>query len=112
MQHGEEADLGAEVPRVGGDRAERLGGGGELCGQREDEVKVRAGEKLRVTRFDPLGTGKRLALRAMPVAATVVADAPVSARIAGLDVPAECGAAAGGECVQDAPLGAGACSAQ
>ena len=27
VQHGEEADLGAEVMRVGSDRAERLGGG-------------------------------------------------------------------------------------
>lgn len=32
VKHGDEADLGAEVPRVGGDHAQRLGRGAEHHG--------------------------------------------------------------------------------
>ncbi len=110
MQHGEETDLGAEMLGVGGDGAQRLGGGVEeqavderlvLIGdggnglrQREDDVKVLCVEKLGAAILQPLRTGQRLAAGTMPVAAAVEGDAPVAALIAAFDMPRERGGAA------------------
>ena len=70
VQHGEEADLGAQVLGIGGDCAQGLGGGAEekavderlvLIGdggnglrQREDDVKVLCVEKFGATILQPL----------------------------------------------------------
>lgn len=77
VQHGEQADLGAQVLGIGGDDAQGLGGGAEeqavdeclvLLGnggnglrQREDDVKVLRVEKLGATILQPLRAGQRLA---------------------------------------------------
>ena len=76
VQHGEEADLGAEVARVGGDGAQRLGDGseeqavddglvlrgdlGDGRGHGEDDVEVLGGQQVRAAPFEPLGTSQRL----------------------------------------------------
>ncbi len=103
VQHGEEADLGAEMLGTGGDGAQSLGGGAEqqtvdkrlvLVGdgsnglrQREDDVEVLCVEKLGPTILQPLRSGQRLAAGTMPVAAAVEGDAPVAALVARFDVP-------------------------
>ena len=88
MEHGDEADLGAEMLRVGGDPAQRLGGGseqdgvdrllvlegdlGHRCGQREHDVEVRRRQQLGLPGLEPCGTRLSLALRTVPVAAGVI----------------------------------------
>ena len=107
VQHAEEADLGAEVGRVGGDPAQGLGRGmeqdvvdhrlvlegddGDLVRHREDDVEVGSIEQLRLAVRQPLGAGEGLALGAVPVAAGVVGDALVAAVITLLDMAAERG---------------------
>ena len=74
MEDGEEADLGAEVPGIGGNGAQRLGGGGEeqivdhrlvlvgdggdLLREREDDVEVGAIQELGFAILDPLRPGE------------------------------------------------------
>ena len=105
VQHGGEADPGAEVLRVGGDGDERLGRGLEqdivdhglvLVGdvadrrrQREDHVVVRHGQQLGLAVGQPFLRRRALALGAMPVAAGVVGDVRVGALLAARDMPAE-----------------------
>lgn len=107
VQHGEEANLGAEVLGIGGDGAQGLGGGaeekavderlvlvgngGNVTRQREDDVEVLCIEELGAAILQPLRASQRLAARTMPVAAAVEGDAPVAALIACFDVPAERG---------------------
>jgi hypothetical protein len=95
VEHGDETDLGPEVLRVGGDRAQGLGGGAEqnavdhlliLEGdlghrrrQREDDMEIRHRQQLGLARGEPFGAGLALALRAMPVAAGIVGDADQAA---------------------------------
>ena len=73
VQHGEEADLRAEVAGVGSDRAERIGDGaeeqtvddglglggdlGDGRGHGEDDVEVLGGQQVRAAPFEPLGAG-------------------------------------------------------
>ena len=110
VEDGEEADLGAEVARVGGDRAERVGDGpeeqtvddglvlrgdlGDGRGHGEDDVEVLGGQQVRAAPFKPLGARQRLAGRTVAVAARVVPDAPMAAAVTLLDVTAERGGAA------------------
>ena len=110
VQHGEEADLGAEVARVGGDGAQRVGDGpeeqavddglvldgdlGDGRGDGEDDVEVLGGQQVRAATFEPLGAGQRLAGGTVAVAAGIVPDAPMAAVVALLDVAAERGGAA------------------
>lgn len=77
VQHGEEADLGAQVLGVGSDGAQGLGGGteeqavderlvligdgGNVAGQREDDVNVLCVEKFSATILQPLRASQRLA---------------------------------------------------
>lgn len=121
VQHREEADLGAQMSGIGGDGAQRLGGGAEEKAvgkrlvlisdggigfrQREDDVEVLRVEKLGATILQPLRAGQRLAAGTMPVAATVEGDAPVAALIACFDVPAERGGPAQFDRRHDAMLG-------
>jgi len=88
VKHSDKTDLGAEVLRVGGDPAQRLGGRAEQDGvdrllvlegdlgrrrrHREDDVEVRDWQELGLLGRQPLGAGVTLAFRAMPVAAGVI----------------------------------------
>src|ERR1700688_4947403 len=89
VQHTYEADLGAQMGRIGGDGAQRLRGGpeqdvvdyrfvlvgndGDLVGKREDRVEVRRLQKLGLSLRQPFGAGKRLAFWAMPIATGIEA---------------------------------------
>jgi hypothetical protein len=92
---------------VGRDGTQRLRGGSEQdvidCGlvlerdagdrlrHGEHHVEVRHIEQFRLAVRQPLGAGKTLALRAVPVAAGVVGDALMAAVAAALDMAAERG---------------------
>ena len=105
VEHGEETDLGAEMPRVCGDGTERLGGAPEQDGvdrllvlegdlgerrrQREHDVEIRNRQELCLPGRQPLGTRLPLALRAMAVATGVVGAADETTIGAGLDMAAE-----------------------
>ena len=105
MEDGGEADARAEMPRVGGDADERLGGGpeqevvdGDLVverdgadrrGQGEEDMIIGDRQELGLALGEPLPRGCALTLRAMPVAAGVMGDAFVRAVLATLDVSAE-----------------------
>ena len=138
MQDGEEADRGTKVLGVGGDLAQGAGcgaeeqgvecalvlqgDGGDLGGQREDDMKILAIQQFVLALGDPGGAGGALALGAMAVTAGTVAVAAVPAAVALLDLAAEGGGAAlldGGHdtalqdgqgtavtCAEDAPVAA------
>ena len=88
VEHGDEADLGAEMLGIGGDPAQRLGRRSEQDGvdrllvlegdlgdrrrQGEDDVEVGHRQQLGLPGGEPFGAGLPLALRAVPVAAGVV----------------------------------------
>ena len=85
MEHRRDADLRAQMPGVGGDGGERLGGRaeqdridgglvlegdlGKRRGQREHDMEIRNRQQLGLPGRQPLGTRLPLALRAMAVAA-------------------------------------------
>jgi len=110
VEHGKEADLGPQMSGIRGDGRQRLGDRaeqdgvddllvlkgdfGDLLRHGEDHVKILRVEKLGTPVIEPAGAGQRLAFRAMPVAAAVVGDAPMSARVALLDMAAERGRSA------------------
>ena len=110
MQHGDHAELGAEVAGVGGDHAQCLGRRseqdgvdrrlvleGDLRGCRrngEDEVEVFHRQQFGLTGGEPLGAGLALALRAVLVAAGIVGVTDAAALPAVLDMAAECRRAA------------------
>ena len=105
VQHGGDADAGAEVLGIGGDRDQGLGRGLEqeivdhrlvLVGdvgdgrrQREHHVIVRHRQQLGLARGEPFLCRGALALRAVPVAARVVGDLGVRALLAARDMAAE-----------------------
>ena len=105
VQHGDRADLCAEMLGVGGDVAHRFGRGAEQDGvdralvlerdlgrrrrQGEDDMVVGHRQQLGLTRLEPLGACQTLALRAMSVAAGVVGAANQPAVAALLDVPSQ-----------------------
>jgi hypothetical protein len=111
VQDGDQPDLGAEMPGIGSDDAQRLGGCGEQdaiddglivesdLGDRrrhsEDDVEVRHRQQLGLSVGQPLGTRQPLALRAVPVAAGIVGDAKLAAAVALFDMTAQGGRAAG-----------------
>ena len=110
VQHQGRADAGTQVLRIGGDRAQRLGGdveqksindllvgvgdGADRRWQGEHHVVIRHGQKIRLARFEPALGGAALALRAVPVAARVVGDLRFGARRAAQRMAAEREAAA------------------
>ncbi len=73
VQHGGDADAGAEMRRR----------------QREHDVIVRHGQQIGLALGEPLLRRGALALRAMPIATRVVGDLGVGAILASLDMPAE-----------------------
>jgi hypothetical protein len=102
VQDRDEADFRAQVFRIAGDRAQRLGAGakkqiveglvlvrerGDGLGECEDDVEVldRA-KQLCAPAFEPLRAGKRLALRTAAMATRVVGNALMAAGIALLEL--------------------------
>ena len=91
VEHCGDADAGAKMVEIGGDRDQRLGGGAEQDGvdgglvvegdrgdrrrQREDDVEVRDRQEFSLTLGEPLGARQALTLRTVPVAAGIVGDA-------------------------------------
>ena len=87
VQHRDEADLGAEVSRVGRDGAQRRGRAaeqdvvdgalvlqgdrGDGFGEGEDDVEVRHGQQVGLAGLQPQGAGQRLALGTVAVSAGV-----------------------------------------
>ena len=85
VQYRDRADLGTQMPRVGGDITHRLGRGAEQNGvddalvlerdlrrrgrQGEDDMEIRHRQQFGLPRFEPCGTRQTLTLRAVPVAA-------------------------------------------
>src|SRR3984893_11157539 len=120
VQHGEEADLRAQVFGIGSDGAQGfgrrteenavdgclvlIGNAGNLFRQRQDHVKILRVEKLGATVVQPLRPGERLALRTVPVPTTVEGDALVAALIALLYVTAKRGGSAAFDRGHDATL--------
>ena len=111
VQHGGEADAGAEMFGIGGDGRQRLGrrleqqvvdGGLVLERDRrdrgrhgEDDVEIGNRQQLGVAVLQPSSGGGGLTLGTMAVAAGVVGDARVRAVLAALDMTAERGGATG-----------------
>jgi hypothetical protein len=97
-------DPGAEMLRIGPDRAEglgrrakedagdrrfvRRGDGRDLVGHGEDDGELLAVEDLGPPALDPCGARQRLTLRAVPVCAGVIRDALVATGVARLDMAA------------------------
>jgi hypothetical protein len=95
VQHRGDADAGAEVLGIGRDGGHGLGRGreqdvvdrglvlvgdvGDLGRQREHHMEVPHRQQVGLARSEPCLGGGALALRAMPVAATVVGDDRMSA---------------------------------
>src|SRR6202165_1230869 len=114
VQHRGDADAGAEVPGVGGDRGQGLGGGleqeivddrlvvigdaGDRRRQREHDMIVRHRQQIDLARSQPLLRRGTLALWARPVAERVVRDLGVCALLAARDMPAESRGAAALDC--------------
>jgi hypothetical protein len=120
VQDREEADLGTEMLRIGGDRPQGIGGGGEeqvvddglvlmrdgsdFLRKSEDDVKVGNRKQFSLAIFYPLRTCERLTLRAVAIATAVIADALMTAVVTALDVTAEGSGAACSNSLHDAPL--------
>ncbi len=121
MQDRDEADLGAQVFRIGGDRAQGFGAGAKQhvverflvlvgdhrdgLGDSKDHMEILdLGKQLSLAVFEPMCAGKRLALGTMPIPARVEGDALMAAGIALLDMPAERSRAAQFDCTHHAPL--------
>ena len=121
VQHGDEADVSAEMLGVGGDGPEGSRGGGEqgavdgalvlqcqrrqLGGQGEDDVEIGDRQQVCATILQPGGALLRLALRTVAIAARVVRYAEFTTGIASIDVAAELGGTASCEVAHDALLG-------
>src|SRR6476661_4105225 len=104
VEHGEEADSGAEMLGIGGYGAQGfgsgleenaidqflilIGDGGNRFGHGENDVEVRAIEEFGFALLNPLGSRQRLALGAMAIAAGVVSDALMATVIALFDMAA------------------------
>src|SRR6266853_1387229 len=105
MEHGDDADFGAEMPGIAGNLAQRLGRGSEQDGvdrllvlerdlghrrrQRKHDMEVRHRQQLGLASLQPFGAGLALALRAMPVAAGIIGAADQPTIRADLAVAAE-----------------------
>ena len=110
MEHAEEADLGAKVPRIAGDLQQRGGAGAEqqaidqplvlkrersqFTRQREHSMNVARGQQLAFALLKPADAGVALALRAVPVTARVIGDGGMAATGALIAMAAESSRAA------------------
>ena len=85
VEHGGGADASAEVPGIGGDREQRLGGGaeqqvvddrlvlvgdrGDLGRQREDDMEIADRQQIGLAGREPILRRRALTLGAMAIAA-------------------------------------------
>src|SRR6185295_8078512 len=67
----------------------------EFVRESEYEMEVAYGEQVGFAVFEPLGLGQRATLGTVAVAAGVVSRLPIAAGVTLLEVPTECGGAAG-----------------
>ena len=120
VQHRQHADLGAQMLRIGGDLDQGLGGGPHQqtvdftrVGQRdrvqrprerENDVEVGHLQKVGRLRLQPTRRRGAVALRAVAVAAGIVADLLIPALRTSQDMPAQRRRAAGRQVVQGSPL--------
>jgi len=109
VQHGEEANLRAEMPGIAGNFEKCFRSGAKQkvvddllvlqdqwrqpAGQCEDNMDVACREKLLATCCEPAVAGTRLTLRAVPVSARVVGDGAMPAAGALIEMAAEHGGA-------------------
>ncbi len=123
MEHAEEADLGAETFGIASDLDQRCSAGAEQqtvddflvlqcqgCQEtrhRENDVSVGRGKELLTTPLDPAQPGVGLALGAVPVTTRVVGDALITTAGTLIQMPAESGRAATGDCPQNLQMLAG-----
>ena len=107
VEDAQHADLGAEMPRVGGDFAERrrarleeprvqtrtipIGQRQQRMRQREDDVHIRHVEELPLARLEPALAGLRLALRTVAIPTRVIGDGLMPAGVTPIEMPAERG---------------------
>ena len=121
VQDGGDADVGAEVLAIGGNRDEGLGRsfkqqsidlGLVLVGHRADrgrkrehQVEIRDRQKLGFARRKPCHRSRPLAFWAVPIPAGIIGDACVRTVLAALDMTAERGSATNLDCRHDASLG-------
>jgi len=105
VKHSEKPDLGAEMSPIGGDGAQRLGGGmeqdlvdragilegnrGDLIGNREDDMEILGLEKLFPPSLDPFRSGEPLALGATAGTAAVIRDPSFATAVALFDMASE-----------------------
>ena len=105
VKHGEKADMGSQVFGVGCNAPECFRSGAKedvvddflilpgkrrnAVGQGENHMEIRNRQKLRAMVFEPLSFGKGLTLRAVAIAAGIVADPALSAAVALIDVAAQ-----------------------
>ena len=120
VENGEEADLSAEVFRIGSDGLESFGRGAEenaindflvlnrngcnLFGHRKDHVKIRTVENFRLPVRNPFCPGQRLTFGTVAVGARVIPDAWMAAPIAFFGVSAEGRSLASFDGGHDTPL--------
>ena len=109
VEDAQHADLGAEMPRVGGDLAERrrarleepgvqartipIGQRQQRMREREDDVHIRHVEQLALARVEPALPGLRLALRAVPIPTRVIGDGLMPAGVTPIEMAPERGGA-------------------
>jgi hypothetical protein len=121
VQHGRDADRGAQMLRVGGDDGECIGrdfeqqpihfgfvlvgDGADSCRKGEYDMEVRDRQQFRLPRFEPFLSSRPLTLVAVAIATGVVGDAHVRAILAALDMTAERSRPANLDRRHDAPLG-------
>ena len=122
MKNGDEAELAAEMPGIGGDGLQRCGDGVEQDGvdhrlvligdrrdlgrHREHDVEIGHRQQIGLAGGEPLFARGALALGAMPVAAGVIGDRAVRAVLTGLDMTTERGGPAQLDRRHDAALDA------
>ena len=120
VQHSDDANLGAEPARIGGERRHRLSGSleqdgiddglvlkgdrGDLGRQRENEMEIGDRKQVRFSRGEPLGAGLSLTLRAMSIPAGIIGDPGHAAGVASLHVTAERLGSARNDRTHHAPL--------
>lgn len=105
VKNGQEPDLTAKVPRIGGDGFKSCGNGveqdgindglvvegdlGDFCWHREHDMEIRHRQQIGLTISEPSFACRALALGAMPVAAGVIGDTGMRAVLTGLDMTAK-----------------------
>jgi hypothetical protein len=105
VEHGGDADPGAKMPGIGGDRHHRLGGGpeqqivddrlvlpgdvGDLGRQREDDMEVSDRQQVGLALGEPGARGRALALRTVAIATGVIGDPEIAAVVAAIDMAAQ-----------------------